>query len=275
MRVLRDLCHLHRPSLVCIVEPMVVFTSISSSLWSSLSLHLMGLNDRGGLLPTIWVFACDSFPDAQIILFHEKYLTVSITVNSQLHYFTFIYTSMSTIVRRSLWQSLRNMVSLVSSSWLVVGDFNMVLGDHESLSLHPPACSSCDEDFKSVIDDCDLIGVRSQSARFTWARGHYPHTRVWRRLDRALVSEGSISCWRDISYVALHNRFSDHFPLVIRLSDIVNVSPTPFRFQSIWLDHPDFMALVRHIWSSSSVGNPPQVVINKLKRLKNALKTWN
>ncbi|KAK3230191.1 hypothetical protein Dsin_002072 [Dipteronia sinensis] len=27
--------------------------------------------------------------------------------------------------------------------------------------------------------------------------------------------------------------------------------------------------------SSSFVGKPPQVVINKLKRLKNALKTWN
>ncbi|KAK3193727.1 hypothetical protein Dsin_025037 [Dipteronia sinensis] len=99
-----------------------------------------------------------------------------------------------------------------------MGDFNAVLGAHESLSLRSPARSSC-EDFRSIIEYCDLIGVRSQ--------------------------------------------------------DIENNSPRPFRFQSMWLDHPDFMALVRHIWSSSFLGKPHQVVINKLKRLKNALKTWN
>ncbi|KAK2648625.1 hypothetical protein Ddye_016114 [Dipteronia dyeriana] len=152
----------------------------------------------------------------EIVLFHEQQLTISITVNSRLHYFTFVYTSTSTIVQRSLWQSLRDMASLVSSSWLVMGDFNVVLRAHESLGLHSPARSSC-EDFK----------------------------------------------------------FLDHCPLVIRLSDIVNFSPRHFRFQSIWLDHPDFMALFHRIWSSSDVGNPPQMVVNKLNRLKNALKTWN
>ncbi|KAK3193450.1 hypothetical protein Dsin_024760 [Dipteronia sinensis] len=215
-RVLRDLCLLHRPSLVCIAKPMVVFTSISSGFSPSLGLQLVGLNDRGGLLSTIWVFACDSFSDAQIVCFHEQQLTVSVTVNSWFHFYTFVYTSASAVVRRSLWQSFQDLVSLVSSSWLVVGDFNAILGAHESLGLRSPAHSSC-KDF----------------------------------------------------------RFLDHCPLVIRLSDIENVSPRPFRFQSMWLDHPDFMALVHCIWSSSFMGKPPQVVINKLKRLKNALKTWN
>ncbi|KAK2653138.1 hypothetical protein Ddye_012994 [Dipteronia dyeriana] len=39
-------------------------------------------------------------------------------------------------------------------------------GAHESLGLHSLARSSC-EDFKSVIEDCDLIGVHSQGACFT------------------------------------------------------------------------------------------------------------
>ncbi|KAK3183588.1 hypothetical protein Dsin_030874 [Dipteronia sinensis] len=95
---------------------------------------------------------------------------------------------------------------LVSSSWLVVGDFNVVLGAHESLGLRSPGSGSC-EDFRFVIEDCDFIGVLSQGARFTW----------------------------------------------VRLSDIENISPILFLFQSMWLDHPDFMALVRRIWSSSFV----------------------
>ncbi|KAK3198786.1 hypothetical protein Dsin_022201 [Dipteronia sinensis] len=122
------------------------------------------------------------------VLFHEQQLTVSFTVKSRLHFYTFVYVSKSAVVRRSLRQSLRDLVSLVSSSWLVVGDFNVVLGAHESLGLHSPARSSC-KDFRSVIEDCDLIGVSSQGARLTWARGRYPRTRIERWLDRALVSE--------------------------------------------------------------------------------------
>ena len=62
------------------------------------------------------------------------------------------------------------MAGSFSSSWLVVGDFNAVLGAHECLGSHSPARGSC-EDFKSTIKDCNLIGVRSQGARFTCVRG--------------------------------------------------------------------------------------------------------
>ncbi|KAK3220867.1 hypothetical protein Dsin_014837 [Dipteronia sinensis] len=40
---------------------------------------------------------------------------------------------------------------------------------------------------------------------------------------------------------------------VVAAQDIENISPRPFQFQSLWLDHPDFMALVHRIWSSSFV----------------------
>jgi hypothetical protein len=163
--------------LVCIAEPMVDFSSISSGFWSSLGLHLVGMNDRGGLIPTIWVFACASFPEVQIVHCHDQHLTVSLSIDSRVHWYTFVYASTSTVVRRSLWQSLRDMVSLVSSSWLVVRDFNAVLGAHEALGSHSPARGSC-EDFKLMIEDCDLVGIRSQGARFTWVRGRSNRTRV-------------------------------------------------------------------------------------------------
>ncbi|KAK3211632.1 hypothetical protein Dsin_016338 [Dipteronia sinensis] len=93
-RVLRVLCRLYHPFLLCIDEPMVTFSSFASGFWYSLGLHFVEENEMDGLLPSIWVFACDSISDAQ---------------------------------------GLRNLVDLVSSSWLVVGDFNAVLGAHESL----------------------------------------------------------------------------------------------------------------------------------------------
>ncbi|KAI9197909.1 hypothetical protein LWI28_006523 [Acer negundo] len=43
----------------------------------------------------------------------------------------------------------------------------------------------------------------------------------------------------------------------------------------MWLEHPDFIAIVRRIWSSPVVSSPPQVIIYKLRNLKKALKSWN
>ncbi|KAK3212741.1 hypothetical protein Dsin_017447 [Dipteronia sinensis] len=110
------------------------------------------------------------------------------------------------------------MAGSFSSSWLVVGDLNAVLGAHECLGCRSPARGSC-EDFKSMIEDCNLIGVRSQGACFTWVMGRSSRNRVERRLDMTLVSEGCTTCWRDISCVALPYRFSNHCPLWIRLAE--------------------------------------------------------
>ncbi|KAK3218956.1 hypothetical protein Dsin_012926 [Dipteronia sinensis] len=43
----------------------------------------------------------------------------------------------------------------------------------------------------------------------------------------------------------------------------------------MWLEHLNFIAIVRRIIISPVTGRPPQVVINKLRSLKKALKTWN
>ncbi|KAK3198369.1 hypothetical protein Dsin_021784 [Dipteronia sinensis] len=243
-RVLSDLCCSHRHSLVCISEPLVAFDSISARFWSSLGLHLVGMNDRGGLIPSIWVFACDSISDPQIVLCDKQHLIVSISIGSMMYWYTFVYASTSASVCHVLWHSLREMAGSFSSSWLVVGDFNAVFGAHECLGSRSPAKGSC-KDFKSMNEDCNLIGVRSQGARFTWVRGRSSHTRVERRLDKTLVSEGYTTCWRDILCVALPRQFSDHYQLWIRLAESHVSTSRPFRFQSMWVDYPDFMNLVR------------------------------
>ncbi|KAI9187392.1 hypothetical protein LWI28_027606 [Acer negundo] len=67
----------------------------------------------------------------------------------------------------------------------------------------------------------------------------------------------------------------DHCPLLVRLSDFEVSSHRSLRFQSMWLEHPDFIAIVCRIWSSLVVGSLHQVVIYKLRNLKKALKSWN
>ncbi|KAL6204731.1 hypothetical protein ACLB2K_021998 [Fragaria x ananassa] len=52
--------------------------------------------------------------------------------------------------------------------------------------------------------------------------------------------------------------------------------PKPFRFQSMWLNHPIFRDTVATCWSSSKFwGCPIYVTVQKLKVLKSCLRNWN
>lgn len=57
--------------------------------------------------------------------------------------------------RRQLWQDLVD-VSLFGGPWMVIGDFNAVLGAHEKSGGCPPMRLACKE-FKRMSDSCDLI----------------------------------------------------------------------------------------------------------------------
>ncbi|KAK2642070.1 hypothetical protein Ddye_023833 [Dipteronia dyeriana] len=119
--------------------------------------------------------------DTQVVLCHEQHLTVSISIGFVMHWYTFVYASTSASVRHVLLHSLRKMASSFSSSWLVVGDFIAVLGAHECLGSRSPTRGSC-EDFKSMIEDYNLIGVWSHGAHFTWVKSRSSCTRVERRV---------------------------------------------------------------------------------------------
>ena len=54
--------------------------------------------------------------------------------------------------------------------WLVMGDFNAVLGAHEKIGK-APAARPCRE-FKSFIDASHLSIIPIRGAKYTWCNGH-------------------------------------------------------------------------------------------------------
>lgn len=71
---------------------------------------------------------------------------------------------------------------------------------------------------------------------------------------------------------------SDHNPLFLHCVKDSNIfaSPTPFRFQPMWLSHVNFIEVVRPSWVQSvNFGCPFWNIMFKLRRLKQSLKLWN
>lgn len=127
-----------------------------------------------------------------------------------------------------------------------MGDFNAVLGAHERSILHPPNRTSC-KDFADFISSAHLSNL--------------PSTDLWQNISLHVGTRTG----------------SDHSPLFLNCDDTAfPANQSPFRFQSMWLTHPEFMTTIRTSWVLPlCAACPIRRVILKLKRLKNTLKSWN
>ncbi|KAK2658406.1 hypothetical protein Ddye_004939 [Dipteronia dyeriana] len=208
--------------------------------------------------------------NATIVLSHSQHVTISTTFYGNVHQISFIYANVNYIPRRSLWNSLIDIVGY-DIPWLVLRDFNLVLRAHETTGNI--STISCD-DFRAALTVCDLVDIETKGVF---------HTRIGRgrlgmvlsRLDRAVCSHSFLTSWSQIACVTLPRSHSDHHPLLVSCSVSVSLGPRPFRFQGMWVSHPSFLNLVRSVWSSSSTGSGIGIIVQKLKLLKKALRKWN
>lgn len=68
---------------------------------------------------------------------------------------------------------------------------------------------------------------------------------------------------------------SNHYPILLQLG-IANGGPQPFRFENMWMEHPSFLPLRKHWWSTNKLqGRPEYGFMQKLKLLKPVIKDWN
>ena len=127
-----------------------------------------------------------------------------------------------------------------------------------------------------MSDACDFVHLDTAGARFTWTNGCGTRVHVELRLDRSLCNTSWFEAWPYSSCIALPRVVSDHTPLIFSASKLSPSGPKPFRFQSMWLNHPIFRDTVATCWSSSKFwGCPMYVTVQKLKALKSCLRNWN
>lgn len=70
---------------------------------------------------------------------------------------------------------------------------------------------------------------------------------------------------------------SDHWPIQIEIKGIDSPRNRPFRFENIWLSHPDFISNIEKWWSEDLQiqGTKMFLLHKRLKHIKLRLKEWN
>ncbi|KAF1883955.1 hypothetical protein Lal_00012915 [Lupinus albus] len=83
-----------------------------------------------------------------------------------------------------------------------------------------------------------------------------------------------MNSWNQLSCSTLPRIASDHHPLLLCF-DLGGIPRSSFKFQKMWLSHPDCQRLVSEVWKEELVGCPMFVLSQKLRNLKKEFKTWN
>ncbi|KAG6538552.1 hypothetical protein ZIOFF_003676 [Zingiber officinale] len=181
---------------------------------------------------------------------------------------TVVYAKCTRLERSLLWESLEELRPEGDRLWLVGGDFN-VISSMEEHSAGVMARPGAMEDFNNFIMLAGLVDAGFVGDRYTWT-----NNRVWKRLDRVLLSPSWGSLDFTVRVEHLSRAASDHCPLLVEFPGFQKPRAS-FRFQRMWVRHRDFMQTVRLNWCLPSVAQGLQRLQMKLRRLKEHLKWWN
>lgn len=178
------------------------------------------------------------------------------------------------MIRRELWQELTSLIQGNPGPWLMVGDYNAILGAHEQRGGGIPLLASCD-DFKVWFYTCVLTHLPTRGTEYTWSNGRRAAAHTERRLDRGICNDSWLQYWSSTTCCALTRTQSDHHPLLLTMAKGIQTFPSSFKFLSMWPKHSDCRRLVHDTWNQEVVGCPMYRLSQKLKFMKLAFKSWN
>jgi hypothetical protein len=126
--------------------------------------------------------------------------------------------------------------------------------------------------FNEAISKLRLVELPLKGFKYTWTNKQ--HSPLLERLDWFFTSNAWTTAMPSTIVSALSRDTSDHTPCVISASTKVP-RPQIFRFENYWLQHDQFMSILKNSWSD---GRPyldcAKSISAKFKNLRKALKTW-
>ncbi|XP_042485020.1 uncharacterized protein LOC122065293 [Macadamia integrifolia] len=264
---------MNSPEIICIAEPMLEVQKFPKRFFNNLDFEADFIhNDRQDKVPNLWVVWRRSMPKLQGVSCSDQHITLRVQWQSNIFIVSFIHANCFRAARRDLWSNLAASNPGQGTPWLVTGDFNATLHAHEkrgpgSFNLGSAA------DFGALVDSCSLIQIPSQGRKYTWTNNRR-RGNVVAVLDRSFCTDAWISEFQDCHQKVLSNCASDHSPLLVVSEASVKPSNCPFRFQRSWIDHENFLKIVKESWDEWISRSALYIFSQKIKRLKIVIKEW-
>ncbi|KAH0769974.1 hypothetical protein KY290_013955 [Solanum tuberosum] len=130
-------------------------------------------------------------------------------------------------------------------------------------------------DFIQCLNDCGLQDAGFSGSKYTWCDNRDPPYTIWKRLDRLVHNSQWFDVFNATSVTHLSRTCSDHAPLLVKMNFDNTHIIKYFKFLNIWIEHTEFLEIVKHSWNEEVVGNPLFVLHQKIKRTCKTLSSWS
>ncbi|XP_070018033.1 uncharacterized protein [Nicotiana sylvestris] len=251
-RNIRELVNNHNPCMVALLETkMDNHASLREDFNFSDYIENPGVGRAGGMV-IMWV---DTLVAVERVrqTDQELHALVRVLPNYNPWIFSSIYASNSLVNRLDLWNNLKNIFANYKGPWLMGGDFNDVLNQNEKWGGRS-VNRNRSLDFRCCVNHCNLIDLGFKGTRYTWSN-HRRQGLILEILDRCLANESWIEEYPSVLVTHLPNTYSDHNPLLLRLTNTRTFTKKPFRLEKYWLSHPELSKIVEKSWNNRNLND--------------------
>ncbi|XP_074298244.1 uncharacterized protein LOC141629079 [Silene latifolia] len=181
----------------------------------------------------------------------------------KIFFLSMVYGFNDIIARQELWEQLVQFASTVDGPWLACGDFNTVLSHTERLG---GSCSDAEiDDFHDCLSKCGLVDSPAMGSLFTWNNKQDVTTRVYSRLDRALINGEWGHQMPDMFARFLPEGDFDHTPCIMKCRNQHMHHKKPFKYYNMWGKASQYHNSISTWWNMYFKGTKMFCLVAKLK----------
>ncbi|XP_060187475.1 uncharacterized protein LOC132616812 [Lycium barbarum] len=180
---------------------------------------------------------------------------------------TFVYGLHTLADRLPLWTQLREINTIVSGPWLVVGDFNSVLTVDDRINGAPVHQGEL-FDFQDCVDDLGLGILNKSGSTYSWSNKRDAGERIYNLIDWALGNAAWFQNFGGIGAYYMLPHCSDHTSILINTTLSRSVGKAPYRLLLALLQQEQFKQAVQLVWARQIRGYTMYAVWRKLKLLE-------
>ena len=131
--------------------------------------------------------------------------------------------------------------------WIVLGDFNVVRGVHDTSGGSLRRSTTIDE-FKDYLQAAELDDLRFSGFFHTWCNKWSNDDCISKKLDRVLVYDAWLGKFMNFEAIFLSPSILDHSPSLVKLGLQGRRKNCPFKFFIFLTQWEDFLPLAKICW---------------------------
>ncbi|GJX24671.1 hypothetical protein Tco_0230967 [Tanacetum coccineum] len=185
---------------------------------------------------------------------------------------SFVYAGNAYTHRHLLWKDLCMHKRFVNDKpWVLMGDFNA------ALYLEDTFCGSSNiniamREFRECVEAIEVGDVNSTGLHFTWNQKPKAEMGMLKKIDRVMCNIYFTNEFPGSYVIFQPYRNSDHAPAVLKIQQVTNTNPKPFKFSNFVAYKPKFKQLVEEGWKHEVNGYNMFKVVKKLRLLKKSMR---